>query len=366
MSAARYVLTLSCANRPGIVATVSTALVRGRLQHSRRAAVRRHRDRQFLHARRVQRAPSDSADVAALRARFADHRRSVRHDLVDARRATRRSASRCWCRASTIASSICSIAGAAANCRWRSSRSSPIIRARPTSTSISATFPFHYLPVTKQTKMEQEAQALGDRARREGRPRRARALHADPVRRARGQAAAGAASTSTTRSCPASRARKPYHQAHERGVKLIGATAHFVTVRPRRRPDHRAGRRAHQPPRHARGPGAQGPRHRAPRAGARAAPITSRIACCSTAARRWCFRGEGERPLLPQGEKGRAARLRRLLASFSGRLAAPRFAVRRGFLAAAFFTASFFAAGLLAAGLAAALGSGFFARACLT
>ena len=36
-------------------------------------------------------------------------------------------------------------------------------------------------------------------------------------------------STSTTRSCRASRARKPYHQAHERGVKLIGATAHYVT-----------------------------------------------------------------------------------------------------------------------------------------
>ena len=36
-------------------------------------------------------------------------------------------------------------------------------------------------------------------------------------------------STSTTPSCPASRARKPYHQAHERGVKLIGATAHYVT-----------------------------------------------------------------------------------------------------------------------------------------
>ena len=38
------------------------------------------------------------------------------------------------------------------------------------------------------------------------------------------------ASTSTTRSCRASRARGPTHQAHERGVKLIGATAHYVTA----------------------------------------------------------------------------------------------------------------------------------------
>jgi formyltetrahydrofolate deformylase len=28
---------------------------------------------------------------------------------------------------------------------------------------------------------------------------------------------------------PGFKGAKPYHQAHERGVKLIGATAHFVT-----------------------------------------------------------------------------------------------------------------------------------------
>jgi len=29
---------------------------------------------------------------------------------------------------------------------------------------------------------------------------------------------------------PGFRGAKPYHQAHERGVKLIGATAHYVTA----------------------------------------------------------------------------------------------------------------------------------------
>ncbi|MGW1787339.1 formyltransferase family protein, partial [Streptomyces sp. NPDC002143] len=29
---------------------------------------------------------------------------------------------------------------------------------------------------------------------------------------------------------PGFKGAKPYHQAHERGVKLIGATAHFVTA----------------------------------------------------------------------------------------------------------------------------------------
>ncbi len=40
----------------------------------------------------------------------------------------------------------------------------------------------------------------------------------------------GARSTSTIRSCPGSRAPSPYHQAYARGVKLIGATAHYVTA----------------------------------------------------------------------------------------------------------------------------------------
>jgi formyltetrahydrofolate deformylase len=34
---------------------------------------------------------------------------------------------------------------------------------------------------------------------------------------------------------------KPYHQAHERGVKLIGATCHYVTEDLDAGPDHRAG-----------------------------------------------------------------------------------------------------------------------------
>ena len=37
-------------------------------------------------------------------------------------------------------------------------------------------------------------------------------------------------STSTTRSCPAFLGARPYHQAHARGVKVIGATAHYATA----------------------------------------------------------------------------------------------------------------------------------------
>ena len=51
---------------------------------------------------------------------------------------------------------------------------------------------------------------------------------------------------------PAFVGARPYHQAHERGVKLIGATAHYVDRGARRGPDHRAGRRPRLAPRRGR------------------------------------------------------------------------------------------------------------------
>ena len=88
--------------------------------------------------------------------------------------------------------------------------------------------PFHYLPVTKQTKMEQETQALAD----------VREARADVVVLARYmQILSDGLAAKLSGRCinihhsflPGFKGAKPYHQAHARGVKLIGATAHFVT-----------------------------------------------------------------------------------------------------------------------------------------
>jgi formyltetrahydrofolate deformylase len=88
--------------------------------------------------------------------------------------------------------------------------------------------PFHYLPVTKQTKLEQEsqiAQIVTD-------------TKADLVVLARYmQILSDGLSAKLSGKCinihhsflPGFKGAKPYHQAHERGVKLIGATAHYVT-----------------------------------------------------------------------------------------------------------------------------------------
>ncbi|WP_230533926.1 formyltetrahydrofolate deformylase [Microvirga roseola] len=88
--------------------------------------------------------------------------------------------------------------------------------------------PFHHLPVTKETKMEQEARVW----------ELIRDSQADLVVLARYmQVLSDGLAAKLTGRCinihhsflPGFKGAKPYHQAHARGVKLIGATAHYVT-----------------------------------------------------------------------------------------------------------------------------------------
>ena len=89
--------------------------------------------------------------------------------------------------------------------------------------------PFHYLPVTKQTKMEQEAQIL----------ELIRSTQSDVVVLARYmQILSDGLSAKLSGRCinihhsflPGFKGASPYTQAHTRGVKLIGATGHYVTA----------------------------------------------------------------------------------------------------------------------------------------
>jgi formyltetrahydrofolate deformylase len=91
-----------------------------------------------------------------------------------------------------------------------------------------AGIPFHYLPVTKTTKMEQEAQIW----------ELIRTLQADLVVLARYmQILSDGLAAKLSGKCinihhsflPGFKGARPYRQAYERGVKLVGATAHYVT-----------------------------------------------------------------------------------------------------------------------------------------
>jgi formyltetrahydrofolate deformylase len=89
--------------------------------------------------------------------------------------------------------------------------------------------PFHHLPITRDTKLEQEERVWSA----------VRASGAELVVLARYMQVLsdGLAATLSGRCInihhsflPGFKGARPYHQAHERGVKLIGATAHYVTA----------------------------------------------------------------------------------------------------------------------------------------
>ncbi|HEX5379969.1 MAG TPA: formyltetrahydrofolate deformylase [Phenylobacterium sp.] len=89
--------------------------------------------------------------------------------------------------------------------------------------------PFHYLPVTPQTKAEQEAAFLGlVEAERVDLVVLARYMQI--LSPAMCERLAGRCINIHHSFLPGFKGARPYHQAYARGVKIIGATAHYVTT----------------------------------------------------------------------------------------------------------------------------------------
>ena len=88
--------------------------------------------------------------------------------------------------------------------------------------------PFHYLPVTKTTKMEQEAQRW-DLIRTSNTDLVVLARYMQILSDGLCAKLAGRCINIHHSFLPGFKGAKPYHQAFARGVKLIGATAHYVT-----------------------------------------------------------------------------------------------------------------------------------------
>ncbi len=226
MSGARFVLTLSCPNRPGIVAAVSTALFEGGFNILDAQQFDDIETDNFF-MRVAFNAAGAAVDAESFRPRFAET-------------ATRFHMS--WTlRAAEEKKRVAILVSRFDHClvdllyRWRSGELPmepvAILANYPRETYEHIDFgdiPFHYLPVTKQTKMEQEAKLWET----------VREANADVVVLARYmQILSDGLAAKLSGKCinihhsflPGFKGAKPYHQAHERGVKLIGATAHFVT-----------------------------------------------------------------------------------------------------------------------------------------
>jgi formyltetrahydrofolate deformylase len=89
--------------------------------------------------------------------------------------------------------------------------------------------PFHLLPVTPDTKPEQEARLL-DLVRDERVDLLVLARYMQILSDDVCRAMPGRIINIHHSFLPGFKGARPYHQAHARGVKLIGATAHFVTA----------------------------------------------------------------------------------------------------------------------------------------
>ncbi|SAL62147.1 formyltetrahydrofolate deformylase [Caballeronia arvi] len=88
--------------------------------------------------------------------------------------------------------------------------------------------PFHHLPITADTKAQQEARLL-DLFETSGAELMVLARYMQILSGETSRKLAGRAINIHHSFLPGFKGAKPYHQAHTRGVKLIGATAHFVT-----------------------------------------------------------------------------------------------------------------------------------------
>jgi formyltetrahydrofolate deformylase len=89
--------------------------------------------------------------------------------------------------------------------------------------------PFHHIPVTAATKSEAEARQL-EIIRAEGAELVVLARYMQVLSDNMCRALNGRAINIHHSFLPSFKGARPYYQAHDRGVKLIGATAHYVTA----------------------------------------------------------------------------------------------------------------------------------------
>lgn len=89
--------------------------------------------------------------------------------------------------------------------------------------------PFYHLPITRDTKAEQEAQVRAV-AQETGAELVVLARYMQILSDAQAAHFAGRCINIHHSFLPGFKGAKPYHQAYERGVKMIGASAHYVTA----------------------------------------------------------------------------------------------------------------------------------------
>jgi len=219
-----YILTLSCPDRTGIVHAVSGFLLERGGNIEEAAQYNDHGTGLFFMRVRF---ACDAHDHAQLSAQMAELGRTFGMDwkLHDAAQPMK-----------TVI--LVSRDGHCLNdllFRWKSGLLAIDVRAIVSNhrdfyqLAASYNVPFHHIPVTAQTKPQAEARQLeiveGEGAELVVLARYMQVLSNDLCAKL-----AGRAINIHHSFLPSFKGAKPYYQAHDRGVKLIGATAHYVTA----------------------------------------------------------------------------------------------------------------------------------------
>ena len=229
---ATHILTLSCPDRPGIVHAVAATLLQ---QHANIEEAAQFNDSQ--------------TGLFFMRVRFAlapclDH--SVSEQASERLHTALQDLSANWGMALEVRSAsarmpVVILVSQQGHClndllfRWKSGLLPVDIRAIISNhrdfyqLAASHNVPFHHIPVTSATKAEAEARQL-EIIQTEKAELVVLARYMQVLSDRMCEALAGRAINIHHSFLPSFKGAKPYHQAHDRGVKLIGATAHYVTA----------------------------------------------------------------------------------------------------------------------------------------
>jgi len=227
MSGARYILTLSCPNRPGIVAAVASHLFEdgGNILEAQQFDDT-ETDRFFM--RLVFDRTDAGCPVSQMRQGFASlaDRFAMSWTLRD--QAEKR---RVMLLVSKFDHCLTDLLY-----RWRigelAMTPTAIVANHPRETYPDMDFgaiPFHHLPASRETKAEQEAR-IWQLVQETGTELVVLARYMQVLSDDLAGKLAGRCINIHHSFLPGFKGAKPYHQAHARGVKLIGATAHYVTA----------------------------------------------------------------------------------------------------------------------------------------
>jgi formyltetrahydrofolate deformylase len=227
MSNAHYVLTVICPNRPGIVAAVSTHLFEGGCNILEAHQYDDNETGRFF-MRVVFDFASGEGDIAPVRQGFC---------------AIAGKFSMEWTlRGSQERQKVLLLVSRFDHCladilyNWRIGELPMevvgVISNHPLSTYEHLDFtgvPFHHLPVSKESKAEQEAQ-IWSLVQQTGAETVILARYMQILSDDLSEKLSGKCINIHHSFLPGFKGAKPYHQAHARGVKVIGATAHYVTA----------------------------------------------------------------------------------------------------------------------------------------